>query len=233
MNCGDSALETAARTLDARRASLGATNPEFVAWVDAQDLVFSNCARQSNQSLAIPEPLGPSASRLAQADRAYRGRGGAVLRGPIHRMRPRWCSSRQPEVPAALGGQWGGLLEAMTAREPEDRPTAGEVAATLDGLTADAGPASRLGIRDTARPDPARTGGPSGARTVVPAGARTVVPAAPGLEPSGSPAAHGDAPPGRRGAYPVTSRRRHHVAWGLSAAGAATVAALVTVAATS
>ena len=55
--------------------------------------------------------------------------------------------SRQPEVPAALGGQWGGLLEAMTAREPEDRPTAGEVAAALDGLTADApalstGPAS-------------------------------------------------------------------------------------------
>ncbi len=71
LNCGDSALETAARTLDARRASLGANNPEFVAWVDAQDLVFSNCARQSNQSLAIPEPLGPSASRLAQADRAY------------------------------------------------------------------------------------------------------------------------------------------------------------------
>jgi len=71
LNCGDSALETAARTLDARRASFGANNPEFVAWVDAQDLVFSNCARQSNESFAIPEPLGPGASRLAQADRAY------------------------------------------------------------------------------------------------------------------------------------------------------------------
>jgi len=46
LNCGDSALETAARTLDARRASLGANNPEFVAWVRAQDLVFSNCARR-------------------------------------------------------------------------------------------------------------------------------------------------------------------------------------------
>ena len=56
LNCGDSALETAARTLDARRESLGANNPEFVAWVHAQDLVFSNCARQSNQSLAIPWP---------------------------------------------------------------------------------------------------------------------------------------------------------------------------------
>ena len=52
--------------------------------------------------------------------------------------------SRQPEVPAALGAQWGGLLQAMTAREPEDRPTAGEVAAALDGLTADA-PASSTG----------------------------------------------------------------------------------------
>jgi hypothetical protein len=71
LNCGDSALETAARTLDARRVSLGASNPEFTAWVAAQDLVFRNCARQSGQSLAIPEPLGPGASRLAQADRAY------------------------------------------------------------------------------------------------------------------------------------------------------------------
>jgi hypothetical protein len=71
LNCGDSALETAARTLDARRVSLGASNPEFTAWVAAQDLVFSKCARQSGQSLAIPEPLGPGASALAQADRAY------------------------------------------------------------------------------------------------------------------------------------------------------------------
>ena len=129
--------------------------------------------------------------------------------------------TRQPEVPAALGGQWGGLLEAMTAREPEDRPTAGEVAATLDGLTADAR---------------ARSTGPASVTPLVPTG-HAAGSAAPGLEPSGSPAADDDAPtqlgeapyPAGR---PVTSRRRRRATWGLSAAAAAAVAALVTVAAT-
>jgi hypothetical protein len=71
LNCGDSALLTAAKTLDARRASLGAASPEFFEWVTAQDMVFSNCARQPNQPPAIPQPLGPTASVLARADRAY------------------------------------------------------------------------------------------------------------------------------------------------------------------
>jgi eukaryotic-like serine/threonine-protein kinase len=135
--------------------------------------------------------------------------------------------SRQPEVPAALGGQWGGLLEAMTAREPEDRPTAGEVAATLGGLTADA----RAGSTGTASVAPLVPHAP-----VVPAGHAPGT-AAPGLEPSGSPAAHDDArtevgeAPYRAG-RPVTSRRRRRATWGLSAAAAAALAALVTVAAT-
>ena len=134
--------------------------------------------------------------------------------------------TRQPEVPVALGGQWGALLAAMTAREPEDRPTAGEVAATLDGLTADARPRSAGFASVTPLV-------PIGHAAVVPAGHAPAVPAAPGLEPSGSPAAHDDAPTQVGEApYPVTSRRRRRAAWGLSAAAAAAVAALVTVAAT-
>ena len=39
--------------------------------------------------------------------------------------------SRQPRVPADLPAGWPGLLEAMTAREPAGRPTAGEVATEL------------------------------------------------------------------------------------------------------
>ena len=134
--------------------------------------------------------------------------------------------TRQPEVPVALGGQWGALLAAMTAREPEDRPTAGEVAATLDGLTADARPRSAGFASVTPLV-------PIGHAAVVPAGHAPAVPAAPGLEPSGSPAAHDDAPTQVGEApYPVTSRRRRRAAWGLSAAAAAAMAALVTVAAT-
>ncbi|WP_171027475.1 serine/threonine-protein kinase [Pseudarthrobacter sp. NamE2] len=39
--------------------------------------------------------------------------------------------SRGPEIPDALGPQWGSLLAAMTARNPEDRPGAASVAAAL------------------------------------------------------------------------------------------------------
>jgi hypothetical protein len=71
VNCGDSAFLTAAKTLEARRAALGGTSPEVVAWAEAQDVVFSNCGRTSEQPPAIPAPLGPDASAQSRADRAY------------------------------------------------------------------------------------------------------------------------------------------------------------------
>ena len=137
--------------------------------------------------------------------------------------------TRQPEVPVALGGQWGALLAAMTAREPEDRPTAGEVAATLDGLAADARPRSAgFGIRDTAGPDRARSGGPGWARTAARRRrdwSRQARPLRMTTRPPRSARRRT-----RWDAGDVARRRR--AAWGLSAAAAAAVAALVTVAAT-
>src|SRR4051812_22382014 len=44
--------------------------------------------------------------------------------------------TRQPEIPAELGPRWADVLGAMTAREPEQRPTAGEVASLLSALSA-------------------------------------------------------------------------------------------------
>jgi serine/threonine protein kinase len=41
--------------------------------------------------------------------------------------------SHAPEIPAALPGPWRALLLAMTARAPQDRPTATEVLARLRG----------------------------------------------------------------------------------------------------
>ncbi len=71
VNCGDSAFLTAAKTLEARRAALGGTSPEVAAWAEAQDVVFSNCGRTSDQPPAIPAPLGRDASAQSRADRAY------------------------------------------------------------------------------------------------------------------------------------------------------------------
>ena len=44
--------------------------------------------------------------------------------------------SRSPELPASLPPGWPGLLAAMTAREPADRPTASQVASILRDLQA-------------------------------------------------------------------------------------------------
>jgi eukaryotic-like serine/threonine-protein kinase len=42
---------------------------------------------------------------------------------------------RDPEVPASFSPEWSGLLRAMTARKPEDRPTAREVSDVLRRLS--------------------------------------------------------------------------------------------------
>jgi serine/threonine protein kinase len=66
--------------------------------------------------------------------------------------------ARDPEIPAELGATWGHLLREMTARDPERRPTAHEVAARLSRLAAHAaGPAvdTRVDTQATARMAPA------------------------------------------------------------------------------
>lgn len=42
--------------------------------------------------------------------------------------------SRDPDVPVSLGAAWSSVLEAMTARHPEDRPSSREVATALRSL---------------------------------------------------------------------------------------------------
>jgi serine/threonine protein kinase len=122
--------------------------------------------------------------------------------------------SRQPEIPAELGPRWAGVLGAMTAREPEQRPTAGEVASLLSAL-----PAPGSGEQDAAS-----------VRPVAPAAAATPAAAA---APAGD-RAHGGPPtevslvPARAGA----SRRRRRRAWSVSVGAAAALATAVTVAAT-
>jgi len=59
-------------------------------------------------------------------ERAYRG---SPTEAALARL------SRQPEVPGSLPADWVHLVEAMTALDPDDRPTAHTVAARLGTLT--------------------------------------------------------------------------------------------------
>ncbi|MBN9629806.1 MAG: serine/threonine protein kinase [Actinobacteria bacterium] len=52
--------------------------------------------------------------------------------------------SRDPVIPEALGGAWAELLRAMTARDPAQRPTAGEAAVQLSALLAEEAPTAVL-----------------------------------------------------------------------------------------
>ncbi len=68
-NCLEDAFRVARDTLLAREATLGARAPELVAWVSAQDMVFTNCADPAKK--AVPATLPASASAAARADRDY------------------------------------------------------------------------------------------------------------------------------------------------------------------
>ncbi len=71
LNCPENAFVLATSTLRERRQTLGADNPEFLAWVHAQDQVFSNCDWEETKTAVIPEALSVRSSASARADRAY------------------------------------------------------------------------------------------------------------------------------------------------------------------
>lgn len=66
-NCQDDAYRNAARTLTQRIATFGPRSPHVHFWVEAQDIVFSNCESGRN----IPPPAAPGSPPVFHADRAY------------------------------------------------------------------------------------------------------------------------------------------------------------------
>ena len=122
--------------------------------------------------------------------------------------------SRQPEIPPELGPRWADVLGAMTAREPEQRPTAGEVASLLSALSTPGSEEREAVSVPRVAPAPA----------MAPAAVVDAV------------AAHQahDGPPTEVGSVPTragASRRRRRTAWSVSVGAAAALATAVTVAA--
>ena len=70
-NCPSSAFEFAAATLQARVGSLGAGDATIKPWIEAQELVWANCAHKKGEAAKVPAPLSAAATPLAKADRAY------------------------------------------------------------------------------------------------------------------------------------------------------------------
>ncbi len=66
-NCTQNAFEVATETLKNRAASYGSQDPNVRDWLDAQDVVFKNCAEGAES----PRPAGPSSPRWLQKDRDY------------------------------------------------------------------------------------------------------------------------------------------------------------------
>lgn len=66
-NCNDDAFTTAADTLAARVKTFGAAHPAVKAWLDAQELVFSNC---SEGDAIVPE-ADAALPAIIRHDRAY------------------------------------------------------------------------------------------------------------------------------------------------------------------
>ncbi len=126
--------------------------------------------------------------------------------------------SRQPEIPPELGPRWADVLGAMTAREPEQRPTAGEVASLLSALSAP-GSEEREAV-SAQRVAPAAAMAPAAVVDAAAAAAAAV-------------SAH-SGPPTEVGSVPTragASRRRRRTAWSVSVGAAAALATAVTVAA--
>ncbi|UOQ87689.1 protein kinase [Agromyces endophyticus] len=101
---------------------------------------------------------------------------------------------RDPEVPERLGADWVALLSAMTARDPQDRPSGLEVAVAAAGL--DVTPTDADAATGATKVMPVPLGGATAATAVMtPAG-----PDPAGPDPAGpvGPARPADAPPRRR-----------------------------------
>ena len=67
LNCPDHAFRTAAATLDERAKQFGSGSEEVKAWVEAQDIVFSNCQNGED----VPAEASADLDPLIRADRAY------------------------------------------------------------------------------------------------------------------------------------------------------------------
>lgn len=95
VNCTSDALHRAAQTLRDRLQAHGEADARL--WLQGQDAVFANCARQETRSAApftpsMPEPLPASAPAWLKADRAYQTTAALFYSGQYREARERFLA---------------------------------------------------------------------------------------------------------------------------------------------
>ena len=145
-NCPDDALRTAAATLDERVEKFGSTSEEVKSWVEAQDIVFSNC--QDGEE--IPAAASGDLDLLIRADRAYQIAAAHFYAGHFVEAATRFQAIREDDdSPWRL---WGTYLAARswirkatleTDRDQVDEESFAKAAGLLETVLADPEEAER------------------------------------------------------------------------------------------
>jgi len=137
LNCLSDAFVTAARTLDERIAQFGAGSEIVHAWVSAQDIVFSNCARGE----AIPDALPDDQPPLARADRAYQIAAAHFYAGHLEDAEREFRQiAHDPESPWHIVSAYlvaRAIVRQGTLAEPVNRERLAAAVAYLNELLAD------------------------------------------------------------------------------------------------
>lgn len=105
-SCFPDAFDTAQRTLADRIAKNGAASPWVRAWLDGQDVVFSNCA--TNVDLPPPDPTAPD---WLKRDRAYQAAAVALYRRDFGKAQQLFDA-----IAADAASPWSGMAPYLSAR---------------------------------------------------------------------------------------------------------------------
>lgn len=108
LNCTDDAFLKAIDVLHDRAKRFGAQSAAFTSWLDAQEIVFSNC---SSDGVAIPQPADASLPQLIRADRAYQ-----IASANFYAMKYDDARAQFLTIASDAGSPWRQIARIVAAR---------------------------------------------------------------------------------------------------------------------
>jgi hypothetical protein len=124
LNCTPDAFETAAKTLAARIAKFGATNPDVKAWTETQDRVFANCSGEN-----IPERTASNTATWFQQDHAYQ-----IAAANFYAMKFEDARTQFEKIAEDTNSPWRAAASFLKARTLIRQASLGEPSASSTAL---------------------------------------------------------------------------------------------------